>query len=71
MNTQIALTLPTPEQTREVHYCLRLTQAERTRLNMLAKRLNVPTAVMVRHILFQAVDVYEEQAGTIDGESSE
>jgi hypothetical protein len=63
MNAQNPLTLPIPEQPREIRYCLRLTLAERTRLNQLAKQLNLPTAVMVRHFLFQAVEFYSRQQG--------
>lgn len=69
MNSQNVLTVPDPQQNRDIHYCIRMTAEERSKLNALAHQLRVPTARMVRHFLFQAVEFYIAQQDVTECEN--
>lgn len=50
------LTLPPAQPPRDIYFCIRLSQTERTAINTLAERLHLPASTLARHILLQAVD---------------
>ncbi len=52
----LPLTRPPAQPPRDIYFCIRLTQTERTAISELAERLHLPASTLARHILLQAVD---------------
>lgn len=52
----LPLTLPPAQPPRDIYFCIRLSQIERTAISELAERLHLPASTLARHILLQAVD---------------
>ena len=52
----LPLTLPPAQPPRDIYFCIRLSQTERTAISELAERLHLPASTLARHILLQAVD---------------
>jgi hypothetical protein len=50
------LTLPPAQPPRDIYFCIRLSQTERTAISALAERLHLPASTLSRHILLQAID---------------
>jgi hypothetical protein len=50
------LTLPPAQPPRDIYFCIRLSQTERTAISKLAEHLHLPASTLARHILLQAVD---------------
>lgn len=49
------LTLPPAQPPRDIYFCIRLSQIERSAISELAERLHLPASTLARHILLQAV----------------
>jgi hypothetical protein len=50
------ITLPPSQPPRDIYFCIRLSQTERTVISELAERLHLPASTLARHILLQAVN---------------
>ncbi len=56
------VTLPPADQPKRKRiFCIRLTDAEREEIEVLAKRLNMPDSRMARHFVLEAVAFHSQQ----------
>ncbi len=61
MNAQLNSTLPERQPKRGLMFSIRLTEAEQDEIDMLAKRLNLPSSFMARHFILEAVKHHKSQ----------
>ena len=54
-------TLPTLQPKRDLIFSIRLTEAEQSEIDQLAKRLNLPSSFMARHFILEAVAHHKNQ----------
>ena len=55
MEKPIVSTLPARQPKRECIFAIRLTEAERDQIEVLAQRLKLPDSFMARHFILEAV----------------
>ncbi len=60
MQATLPITLPTLQPKRTYTLSIRLTEAERTVVEDLAGRLNLPSSFMARHFILQAIAQYPQ-----------
>lgn len=53
---QFSLILSPAQPPRDIYFCIRLSQTERTAIRALAERLHLPASTLARHVLLQAID---------------
>lgn len=61
MTTQLNSTLPERQPKRALMFSIRLTETEQQEIDLLAKRLNLPSSFMARHFILEAVQHHKTQ----------
>jgi hypothetical protein len=54
-------TIPMLQPKRDLIFSIRLTEAEHSEIDQLAKQLNLPSSFMARHFILEAVDHHKTQ----------
>jgi len=66
MEKPIVSTLPARQPKRECIFAIRLTEAERSQIEVLAQRFKLPDSFMARHFILEAV---EQHSRVISGDA--
>ncbi len=61
MSNTLISTLPERQPKRKSMFSIRLTEAEQIEIEMLAKRLKLPSSFMARHFILEAVKHHKSQ----------
>lgn len=61
MSDTLISTLPERQPKRESMFSIRLTEAEQIEIEMLAKRLKLPSSFMARHFILEAIKHHKSQ----------
>ena len=60
MDKPISPTLPTRQPVRKKIFAIRLTDGERSEIEVLARKLKLPDSLMARHFILEAVAYHTE-----------
>mgnify|MGYP000945774193 CR=1 FL=1 len=61
MSDTLISTLPERQPKRAIMFSIRLTEREQDEIDLLAKRLNLPSSFMARHFILEAVQHHKSQ----------